>query len=80
MDLLGWLRSSSLSMAVLACTSTTSILGDVLVCHRLFPRPSPSGKGTSDALSDAGGLVGGSAGGLLASGAGLALALDDSKV
>ena len=73
MDLLGWLRPSSLSISVLACTSTTSILGDVLVCHRLLPRPSPSGKGLSVAVGDAGGLAGGSASELLVSGAGLVL-------
>ena len=67
MDLLGWLRSSSLSISVLTRTSATSILGDVLVC--LLPRPSPSGKELSDALGDAGGLAGGSGGWLLVSGA-----------
>ena len=61
-DLLGWLRSSSFFIVVLELTSTTSIWGAVWVRHFLLSKPSPSGKEISDALSDAGGLAGGSGG------------------
>ena len=71
-DLLGWLGSSSFFIVILALTSTTSIWGAVYGCHLRLPRPSLSGKGTSDALNDAGGLARGSGGWLLASVAGLA--------
>ena len=49
---------SSIRSVVLAPAFTTNTHGTVRVNRFFPPRPSPSGKGTSDALSVTGGLAG----------------------